>query len=121
MPSPRDRGSVLIADLVLASAVVVLVAAATAAAGRVSVYQQEQREAARVAAVTAARTGDVPAAVAAAGRLAPGRSVALSAGGGRVVARLTGSVRLAHPEGAASLTITETVVVPIAPYRSNRG
>ncbi|MEK7252424.1 MAG: hypothetical protein AAB198_04115, partial [Actinomycetota bacterium] len=75
----RDDGSVLAADLVLAAAIVIVVAATASAFGTVAGAVQDDREAARNAAVIAARSGDVVRAETVARSLAPNADVIVKA------------------------------------------
>lgn len=121
MPRPRERGSVLIADLVLAAAIVLVVGAAASAAGIVAAADQAGREGARNAALWAARTGDESRAAVFARRVAPDALVAVEIEGGRATATAATTVDLPHPAlGRVRVGVTAVVSVPIAPYRSNR-
>jgi len=118
----RDDGSVLAADLVLAAAIVVVVSAVAAAFGTVAGALQDHREAARVSAVVAARTGDVAAAVAVAERLAPGSTVTIDDDGDEVTVHVTGPIEVPHPvTRRIQRVVSGEATVPIAPYRSNHG
>jgi hypothetical protein len=120
--SNRDDGSVLIADLVLASAIVLVVAAIASAFGGVAGAMQDDREAARHAAVIAARTGDLDRATSVARRLAPGATVRIDATRDHVTAWVGGPIVVAHPiRRSVTITAQGEAQVPIAPYRSNRG
>ncbi len=122
MRSHRENGSVLAADLVLAAAIVIVMAATATAFGAVAGAVQDDREAARNAAVIVARTNDVAAAESVARRLSPGATVLIQKTSGRVVVRVSGEIVVAHPVlHRVSLTAFGIANVPIAPYRSNRG
>lgn len=123
MSSPRDRGCALLADLVLGAAIVVIVAAAALAAASVIEARQSAREAARTAAVVAARTGNVPVAVERGSRLAPaGAAITVSIDRGAARARVQAVLSLPHPvTRTVRLRLSEQAEVPVAPYRSNRG
>lgn len=118
----RDHGSVLAADLVLAAAIVIVVAATASAFATVAAAVQDDREAARNAAVIAARTGDLDRAVTVARRLSPGASVAIQASPDLIAVTVLGPVVVAHPV-VRHMTVTAfgAAAVPVAPYRSNRG
>lgn len=121
MPRHRDRGSVLIADLVLAAAIVIVVGAAASAAGIVAAADQADHEAARNAALWAARTGDEARAAVFARRVAPDATVSVVLDGETATATAATQVTLPHPLlGRIPLTVVATVTIPIAPYRSNR-
>jgi len=118
----REDGSVLVADLVLASAIVVVVSAISTAVGTVAGAFQDNREAARTAAVMAARTGDIAAATVLAGRLAPGSIVSIDERTDEVTVHVAGPIEVPHPVmRRTELTVIGEATVPIAPYRSNRG
>jgi hypothetical protein len=119
----RDDGSALIADVILASAIVLVVAASTAAVGIIADAASASREAARTASVAVARTGDLEGARSTAARLAPsGSSIALEADDGSIRSVVSVLVELPHPVASrVRVPVLETVRVPIAPYRSNRG
>lgn len=121
MPTHPERGSVLVADLALAAAIVIAIAAIAAAVGGVASAQQDQREAARNAAVIAARTGNLDRAAHVAGRLAPGATITIAPGDGSVSVVVSDEIVVAHPgSGRIGLTIVGDATVPIAPYRSAR-
>lgn len=118
----HERGSVLAADLVLAAAIVVTVASTTAAFGGAAARIQDHREAARSAAVVAARTGDAAAALTTAQRLSPGAVIRITASPNSIAVSASSSLVVAHPvSGRITLTARGEAVVPVAPYRSNRG
>lgn len=118
----RDDGSVLAADLVLAAAIVIVVAATASAFGTVAGAVQDDREAARNAAVIAARSGDVVRAETVARSLAPNADVIVKASPDRIAVWVGGPVEVAHPVlRRITLTAFGVAEVPIAPYRSNRG
>lgn len=122
MRSNRDDGSVLIADLALASVIVLVVAALAAAFGGVAGAMQDDREAARHAAVIVARTGDLDRATNVARRLAPGATVRIEATRDHVAAWVSGPIVVAHPtQRRITVTAQGYAEVPVAPYRSNRG
>lgn len=122
MRFPRDDGSVLAADLVLASAIVVVVAAIAGAFGTIAGTTQDNREAARSAAVMAARTGDMPEATSLAERLAPGSIVTIDDRPDEVMVRVAAPIEVPHPVlHRVELTVIGEATVPVAPYRSNRG
>lgn len=122
MHSLREDGSVLVADLVLAAAIVIVVAATATAFGAVAGAVQDDREAARSAAVIVARTSDVAEAESVARRLSPGATVLIDVTSARVAVRVSGPIEVAHPVlRRVSLTAFGVAEVPIAPYRSNRG
>jgi len=73
--SNRDRGSVLVADLVLGCALVLIIAAAASAAGIIVDTTQSSREAARMGAVAIARGWELEGALIRAGALAPPAAV----------------------------------------------
>ena len=118
----RDDGSVLAADLVLAAAIVIVVAATASAFGTVAAAVQDDREAARTAAVIAARTGDVERAETVARRLSPDTDVTIEVSPDLIAVRVSGPVEVAHPV-LRRITVTAfgEAEVPVAPYRSNRG
>jgi hypothetical protein len=120
LPSHRDTGSVLAADLVLAAAIVIVVAATAAAFGTVAEAGQEYTEAARNAAVVAAR-GEATRALHVAARLSPQGSVTVDETDGVITAVVTDQVTAAHPVlWWTTITVRGESVVPIAPYRSAR-
>lgn len=123
MPFRRDDGSALMADLIVGAVVVLVVASTTVAVGVVTDARQSSREAARSAAVILARTGDFEGAAGAARRLGPpGSSAAIDVDDGVARVRVAVTAELPHPVASgARIPVTETVLVPIAPYRSNRG
>ncbi len=122
MRSHREAGSVLAADLVLASLIVLLITATTAAFGGIAGAVQADREAARNAAVIAARTGDLTRAADVAHRLAPGATVVIDASPDAVTVSVRGPVEVAHPvRGRVTVRAFGEFEVPVAPYRSNRG
>ena len=119
----RDDGSVLAADLVLAAAIVIVVAATAGAFGTVAAAVQDDREAARNAAVIAARTGDTKRAETVARRLSsPAAEVGIETSPDLIAVWVGGPVEGAHPV-LRRITITAfgEAEVPVAPYRSNRG
>ena len=99
-----------------------MVAATATAFGAVAGAVQDDREAARNAAVIAARTSDVAQAESVARRLSPGATVLIDMTSERVAVRVSGPIVVAHPVlRRLSLTAFGVAEVPIAPYRSNRG
>jgi hypothetical protein len=119
----REEGSVLLADVIIASAIVLVVAASTAAVGIIADATSASREAAFAAAVGAARTGDHEEARSTATRLAPaGSSIIVAAADGSIHSIVSAWVELPHPVvRRVRVSVVESVRVPIAPYRSNRG
>jgi hypothetical protein len=118
--SNPERGSVLVADLVIGAVIVFVLAAAATAVGMVVDAGQSSREAARSAAVELARGVGRGPAIRRAERLAPDnaeidhevvdRSVRVS---------VETEVRLPHPLFlSVRVPIRSVVEVPIAPYRS---
>ena len=121
MPSHPESGSVLAADLVLAATIVLVVSATAAAFGTVAGAGQEHTEAARNAAVIAAR-GEVERARDVALRLSPGADVSMSVSTDQVAVWVSSVVATPHPVFHwISLTVHGEAAVPIAPYRSARG
>lgn len=121
MQSPPDRGSVLIADLVLGAAIVIAIASIASAFGILAGRQQDQREAARHAAVIAARTGDVAAAETAARRISSPSTVTIATTTDSVTVRVSASHTVPHPVlRRVAVEISAAAEVPIAPYRSDR-
>jgi phage-related protein len=114
---------VLIADLMLAAAIVVVVGAIASAFGTVSAAVQDDREAAGNAAVIAARSGDSGRAAYVAGRIAPeGNTVEITATPDQITVRVSTPIAAAHPVlGRIRLTTVAEEAVPVAPYRSARG
>ena len=116
----RERGSVIVADLVLGAAIVLILAAAATAAATAADAVQSSREAARNAAVEIAR-GNEPEGVLRRVRLsAPqGASIEYEIADGNVRVNIESNVDLAHPVmGAHRIRVAARVDVPIAPYRS---
>ena len=122
MRSNHDAGSVLVADLVLASAIVLVVAAIASGFGTVAAAVQDDREAARNAAVIVARTGDLQHATNVVERLAPDATVVIDASPDLISVRVSGPLEVAHPVlRRVTVTAVGEAAVPVAPYRSNRG
>ena len=121
MRTPREAGSVLIADLALAAAIVIAVASVTSAFGAAAGRQQDHRESARQAAVVLARSGNAEAAAVVARRHSPFSVVSLTEQGGVVTVSVESSLNLVHPVvRRAVVSIRGVATVPIAPYRSGR-
>lgn len=118
-PHP-DRGSILIADVVVGALIVVILGAAAAAVGTWAGTDQANREAARSAARVLLREGDFDHARRVAERLAPGSAVATESTGGTVRVTVVRTVELPHPVSSRSATSSVAVELPVAPYRSNR-
>ena len=118
----RDRGSVLVADLVLGSAIVLIVAAAAVTAGLIIDAGQSSRESARTSAVAIARGWDPATALERGRRLAlPGSTVSTTQSHGLVTVRVAVQVALPRPfAGRLIRPVAVSVDVPIAPYRSRR-
>ena len=112
----------LAAELVLAASIVAMVASISAALASVEVAIQQDNEAARSAAVIAARTGDNQAAAQKGAALAhSGASLELTPGTDLIRTRVRGDVTVPHPVSGRRVVGTEgSAEVPIAPYRSNR-
>lgn len=122
MSSNRDRGSVLVADLVLGCALVLIIAAAASAAGIIVDTTQSSREAARMGAVAIARGWEPEGALIRARALAPPEStITAELGDGSAQVDVSVVAELPHPIARRmSLPVSATVIVPIAPYRSRR-
>ena len=121
MPSRHDRGSVLAADLLLASILVLVVAAATSAFGLLAAATQDAHEASRIAAITAARTGDAELGRATASGARTDLRLEVTVDSDRAIA--VGRLQVAVPHalfGWLEREVVASVVVPVAPYRSNR-
>lgn len=121
MRLPRDNGSVLVADVALAAGVLIVVAAITSAVGVLADARQRVDEAARTAAIVAARSGDLNDATLVARGIAPdGAAITVTEAGGSVTAAVSARARLPHPVLRwMSLNVAATVVQPVAPYRSS--
>jgi Flp pilus assembly protein TadG len=121
VPRPRDEGSVLVADVALAAVVLIVVAATTSAVGVLADARQRVDEAARSAAIVAARSGDLSDATVVARSLAPdGAAITITRAGGAVTATVSVRVRLPHPVLRwVSLGVAASVVQQVAPYRSS--
>lgn len=118
---PHDRGSVLLADLALAAVIVIAIVSIASGFGVLAGRQQDQREAARHAAVVAARTGDVSAATAAARRLSPSSAVSIVVADDSVTAEVSANIAVPHPVlRRVAVAVSALSEVPIAPYRSGR-
>lgn len=110
------------ADVMLGAVIVLILAAAASAAGTVAGAEQANHEAARNAALWAARTGDADRARTMGSRLAPDATVAVTITPEQAIAVVATPVALAHPLlGRVPLTTSASISIPIAPYRSNRG
>ena len=122
MSSNRDRGSVLVADLVLGCALVLIIAAAASAAGIIVDTTQSSREAARMGAVAIARGWEPEGALIRARALAPPEStITAELGDGSAQVDVSVVAELPHPIARRmSFPVSATVIVPIAPYRSRR-
>ncbi|HAX81309.1 MAG TPA: hypothetical protein DCY40_01920 [Actinobacteria bacterium] len=121
MRSNHESGSVLAADLVLAAAIILVVSATATAFGTVAGAGQDHTEAARNAAVVAAR-GELDRALDVASRLSPGSEVSMSVSADRIAVRISSVVATPHPVLRwTSLTVRGEAAVPVAPYRSGRG
>ena len=122
MSSNRDRGSVLVADLVLGCALVLIIAAAASAAGIIVDTTQSSREAARMGAVAIARGWEPEGALIRARALAPPEStITAELGDGSAQVDVSVVAELPHPIARRmSVSVSATVIVPIAPYRSRR-
>ncbi|MEX2323360.1 MAG: hypothetical protein WEA29_06270 [Acidimicrobiia bacterium] len=120
MRLPRDDGSVLVADIALAAGVLIVVAAITSAVGVLADTRQRVDEAARTAAIVAARSGDLNDATLVARGIAPdGAAITVTEARGSVTATVSTRVRLPHPVLRwVSLGVAASVVQPVAPYRS---
>ncbi|HUG75479.1 MAG TPA: hypothetical protein VMM81_07410 [Acidimicrobiia bacterium] len=120
MRLPRDDGSVLVADIALAAAVLIVVAAITSAVGILADTRQRVDEAARTAAIVAARSGDLKSATLVARGIAPhGAAITVTKAGGLVTATVSTRTRLPHPVLRwVSLRVAASEVQPVAPYRS---
>ncbi len=81
----------------------------------------EAVEAADAAAVHAARHGHVGAAQAVARELYPGRGVTAVRDADSIIVRVTDVLRVAHPDSARQVDIVASSVMPLAPFRSDRG
>lgn len=118
--SSPERGSVIVADLVIGAAIVLVLAAAASAAGMVVDTGQSSREAARSAAVELARGVETGPAIRRAERLAPGGAdVGHEFIDHAVRVWVESEVRLPHPLFSSTrVPMRSEVVIPIAPYRS---
>jgi hypothetical protein len=121
LPSPRDAGSVLIADLALAATIVIAVASVASAFGVAAGRQQDHRESARQAAVVLARSGNMEMAAAIARRHSPSSVVSITEHSGVVTVSVESSTTLVHPVvRRVVVSIRGVATMPIAPYRSGR-
>jgi hypothetical protein len=120
--SNPERGSVLIADVLLGCVIVAILASAAAAAGIVIDAGQSSREAARDGAVAIARGWEPTGVLGRIEHIArPDSQVEVEVGGGRVRVTVSAEVTLPHPVARRLReTIVATSSVPIAPYRSRR-
>lgn len=118
--SSPERGSVIVADLVIGAAIVSILAAAASAAGIVIDAGQSSREAARSAAVELARGEEPTSALRRGEALAP-RAATISHEflGHSVRVSVEAEVSLPHPVFLKKRVTLESVAeIPIAPYRS---
>lgn len=122
MFSNRERGSVLVTDVVFGCFIVLIVSSVATAAGRVIDAGQSSREAARTSAVAIARGWDPEGALARARVLAlPGSSIALDDVDGAVAVRVSVEIEVPHPLArGVRLPMEAYVSIPVAPYRSRR-
>lgn len=121
MSSPRDHGSALIEAVVIGSVVFLIVLAATGSAIRVAVRGGEVTEAARVAAVHAARHDDVEAALDLAGSLFPDFDVDAGRTDGSIFVAAGAGISLPHLDGIVYRYLVGRAEMPLAPFRSDRG
>lgn len=119
--SRPDRGSALIEALVIGSFVFVVVVAAVSSSIRVVTTGAAARQAARVAAVHAARHGDTVAAGELARSLMSGGEVTVRRSGYAIQVVIGRTIEVPHPDGILPLTVIGEATVPLAPFRSNRG
>jgi len=120
--SSPERGSVLIADVLLGCVIVAILTSAAAAAGIIVDAGQSSREAARDAAVALARGWEPTGVLGRIDHIAlPDSRVDVETAGGRVRVTVSVDVTLPHPVAwRRHETILATTWVPIAPYRSRR-
>jgi hypothetical protein len=118
--SNPDRGSVIVADLVIGAAIVLILAAAASAVGIVIDAGQSSREAARSAAVELARGESANSALSRAKALAPaGATISHEFLTRSARVSVEATVSLPHPVFLERrVTLGSVAVVPIAPYRS---
>jgi hypothetical protein len=118
--SNPDRGSVIVADLVIGASLVLILASAATAAGLVIDAAQSSREAARSAAVELARGNGPAPALRRARRLSPpGARIDYEVVDREVRVRVDVEVELPHPiYGSARVRVGALAEVPIAPFRS---
>lgn len=118
--SNPDRGSVIVADLVIGAALVLILAAAASAAGIVIDAGQSSREAARSTAVELARGQSANSALHRGKVLAPaGATIGHEFLTRAVRVSVEAKVSLPHPVFLEKrVAVGSVAVVPIAPYRS---
>lgn len=118
--SNRERGSAIVADLVIGAVIVFVLAAAASAAGMVIDAGQASREAARSAAVELARGIKPGPALRRAENLAPaGADIDHEFVDRSMKVTVAATMRLPHPLlRSKRVTIDAEVIVPVAPYRS---
>jgi hypothetical protein len=114
--SNRDRGSALIEAVVVGSVVFIAVLAAVAAAIDVAVVGGHAQAAAHNAAVHAARHAGPAAAVPISGPHSRVERI-----GDDISVIVTPMLVVPHLDGLRRVGILATAVVPIAPFRSDRG
>lgn len=115
----NDRGGALLEVLTVGFVVVFLVVQAILTMARLQDAGETATEAAELAAVTAARTGDVAGAHEAASRLVPGAAITLDRSGREYRAVVTVEVGLIGPgSGAVQRTVTGRATAAASPYRS---
>jgi hypothetical protein len=111
----------VIEALVIGSAVFIIVIAAVTAVVRITVIGSEAAEAARTAAVHAARHDDVASAAEVARSLFPSHDVIAVRRDDSIAVETRVPVRLAHPDGSRTLVVEASAEMPLAPFRSDRG
>jgi hypothetical protein len=99
----------------------VIATAAIGASITIAVRGGEAVEAADAGVVHAARHDDTSAAERVARELYPDRAVAARRVGDSFVVTVTDAVSVAHPESRGSVDIAVSSVMPLAPFRSDRG
>jgi hypothetical protein len=113
-----DHGGALLEVLTIGFAVVFLVVQAILAMGRLQEAGERVTETAQMAAVAAARTGDVAAAAVAVRRTIPGADVTIEREGREYRVEVSMPVALLGPgSGAVHRTVTGRATATASPYR----
>ena len=116
--SSHEQGSALIEALVIGSFVFIVVVASVASAIDVALGGGEAQQAARTAAVHAARHAGPMVAIEMVG---PGFDVDATREGDTIAVHATSAVALPHPDGLLRFDVGGTAEMPLAPFRSDRG